>query len=110
MISDSKKLAQMFNIYFNEITSSLDLFYWNKSFGPALTLEQISFKYKDHPSITNIQANSDQSSFSFKYVSLREVSDILSVLDCTKRTGGDIPVHLIKTTSEICSIYILQTV
>ena len=92
LLLKNKKVADVFNSYFQSITDSLDLFKW-----PLGSKDQIydsidriidSFVTKRNYKIT--------SKFSFKPVSQEFVKDIVNNLSSNKAAGGEIPVKILK--------------
>ena len=89
-----------FNIHFQSITSSLGLFKWpdsSESLNESDPIKSIVNKYKNHPSIKKINSKYiTVKSFSFRPVTPKDVLDVISTLDDTKSSGGDIPLRILK--------------
>ena len=99
LISDDKKVANIFNSYFNEITDSLNLKDWKASTSEPAKDEilRIIDKYASHPSIYKITSNLlNQSTFEFTYVTGYEVNIIIKDLKNSTKSSGDIPVKILK--------------
>ena len=75
-------------------------------------IKKASFKYRYHPSITNIKdimKSKNIPSFSFQPVSINKVKDIIKTPNTKKVSpDGDTPVKLIKMNEEIFSRLIFQ--
>ena len=75
-------------------------------------IKKASFKYRYHPSITNIKyimKSKNVPSFSFQPLSIDKVKDIIKTLNAKKACpDGDIPVKLIKMNEDIFSRLIFQ--
>ena len=67
-------------------------------------ISNIIEKYKNDPSIINIKENITQSRFSFREISLTEISNELININCKKSTThNNIPPKVLKDTVDICS-------
>ena len=77
-----------------------------------IQFKKASFKYRYHPSITNIKdilKSKNIPSFSFQPVSIDKVKDIIKTLNTKKACpDGDIPVKLIKMNEDIFSRLVFQ--
>ena len=75
-------------------------------------IKKASFKYRYHPSITNIKdimKSKNIPSFSFQPVSINKVKDIIKTPNTKKVSpDGDTPVKLIKMNEDIFSRLIFQ--
>ena len=104
VIQDGVELAEAFNVHFNTITESLDLFKWNEGYYPSRH-NKVSIaidKFKDHPSVIKIHnVFGDKDKFHFEEITLDQVTDMVMALDCTKKTGGIISNKIMKLSSEI---------
>ena len=85
----------MFKEYFDEIEPKLNIIpngcQTRKTGHVENLVKKASFKYQDHPSITNIKEimkSKKMSSFSFQLVSIVNVKDIIKTLN-TKKTCPD---------------------
>ena len=112
-ISNDKELARIFNEFFVNIVSNLDI-NANHSFlintdNENDPTEKAIAKYKNHPSIISIKKfmeNSD-SSFSFQHVPKDEISKTIKMLDPKKVVeSNNIRTKLIKCFSGFFSDYI----
>ena len=113
VIQDSGSVAQTFNVHFNTITKSLDIFEWNDQYHSDLKnkVYRAIDKFKDHPSVIKIHdvfGNRDQ--FYFEEITLEQVKSMVMELDCTKSTSGSISNKLIKLSSEIICPIITQLI
>jgi hypothetical protein len=57
VIQDDDEVAKLFNVHFNSITKSLNLFEWNRNYCSNLInpVFRAIDKFRDHPSIIKIQ-------------------------------------------------------
>ena len=109
IIHDSDKIAKLFNVHFNGIANSLNLFEWNKTYCSLIddpVLRAID-KFKNHPSIIKIKNKfgKDIPKFKFKEVNCHQVNKMLMSIDCTKKTGGYLSNSILKSSSNvICAV------
>ena len=99
LLLKNKKVADVFNSYFQSITDSLDLFEWPLGSKDQIydSIDRIIDSFQFHPSIKNIKRNYKiTSKFSFKPVSEEFVKDIVNNLSSNKAAGGEIPVKILK--------------
>ena len=102
IISDEMHIATVFNQYFNTITNSLNLHFWNNSVKvPKDPIEKIIDKFKNHPSILKIKIKNYKNSFSFRHVEPSEVSKVVKILNNNKKTSGNIPIRILKENINI---------
>ena len=107
----NKKVAYVFNSYFQSITDSLDLFEWPLGSTDQIydSIDRIIDSFRFHPSIKNIKRNYKiTSKFSFKPVSEEFVKDIVNNLSSNKAAGGEIPLKILKECD--FSLHFLQTI
>ena len=105
--SDEIKIASIFNKYFSCITESLDIYRWNDLYVTSTENKVLRCinKYASHPSILKIKSFfKSNSGFSFSHVETLEVRKLISDLDCSKKTSGDIPTKIIKLAIDNCYI------
>ena len=93
IVNNPNCVADIFNKYFSSVTSEMGI---TEDFDGSL-LTDIIEHYRDHPSITSINANYNENSFSFNAVSQSQVVKILKDINPQKATGHDgIPPKLLK--------------
>ena len=106
IISDSKEIATLFNSYYHNITTSLNLYSWEPDYNyldddPIKTAVK---KFDSHPSISKIKSNFDSGTkFHFKHTNKTEVMKVIMKMDDKKKTSGTISSKLLKSNIEICS-------
>ena len=98
IISNEKETAQIFNDYYNQIISTLDL--------PTIPFletdcddqdQKCIRKYRNHPSIKEIEKNGLQQSFAFKHTNKKQVEEIIKGITTGKsQCETDIPIYVIK--------------
>ena len=90
IISDDKELASTFNNYFSNVIDNLNLKVPENllifSSDKEDPISNIIIKYQNHPSILAIKEKLVVSKFSFKKVSIEEISKQIQKLDNTKAT------------------------
>ena len=99
LLLNNKKVADVFNSYFQSITDPLDLFKWPLGSTDQIydSIDRIIDSFWFHPSIKNIKRNYKiTSKFSFKPVSEEFVKDIVNNLSSNKAAGGEIPLKILK--------------
>ena len=109
IISDDLCLAETFNNYFANITKGLSIPKWhcgnlNTTIGDPIELAIT--KYSSHPSITKIKNELNRSGdkyFEFSHVLPEEIVKRISLLNNRKKVSGQIPTHILKLSSNICS-------
>ena len=110
LIHDSHEIANIFNVYYHEITKSLNLFDWNPLYSPKHLdpVESAIDKFKNHPSIIQIRSNCDylDNSFGLSEISVAEVGKLVMKMDGTKRSGGKIPTKILKSSSHVICKFI----
>ena len=105
IISKDTNIANLFNKYFNTITSTLSVTEWginNEQIHDPI--ERAIARYTNHPSILRINASKSvhEAPFSFSPVSPDETYKIISSLNSTKATSGNIPVKILKLANDVC--------
>ena len=71
LIQDVSNLVETFNVHYNTITKSLNLFEWNKDYCSQIgsPVQRAIDKFKSHPSIIKIQNSiTDGPKFEFKEI------------------------------------------
>ena len=105
-LSENLKMAETFNIFFSNIAKEMNI-----SLGKELLtiqiVSRIQFKElqrdsKKHPSVVAIFENHKDSAFSFRHVSLDEITKEIKRLDVKKACQNtDISTKVIKSNSDI---------
>ena len=101
IITDDDELAKIFNYYFSNLATSLDIKSWPNPETLDLNEDPVSYairKYANHPSINKIrsQPTSISNTFEFHPFSQDEVAKEIKKLDSSKRSSGDIPIMILK--------------
>ena len=104
-VQDENEVANVFNAHFNNITKSLNLYSWNKLYCSDINdpVFRAIDKFKNHPSVIKIKSTWDGNVFQFRDVSTKEVQEILMNLNGAKKTSGQIPIKILKLSSNIVS-------
>ena len=97
-------ITNMFSNFIDSVVKSINLFKWPHISWDSTILssvldriDRIILKYKCHPSIISIKQNIHHiEKFSFRFVTLEDVSLIIKDLKNNKAAGGDIPLKLLK--------------
>ena len=91
----NKKVADVFNSYFQSITDSLDSFEWPSGSSDQIYDSVDSFCF--HPSLKNIKRNNKITrKFSFKPVTEEFVKDIVNELSLNKAADAEIQLKILK--------------
>ena len=68
----------------------------NESLNERDPIKSIVNKYKNHPSLNKIKSKYITiNTFSYRPVTAKDVLDVISTLDDTKSSGGDIPLRIL---------------
>ena len=109
-VTSDEEIAKTFKKYFAKIVPKLNLIqndcYIRKTGNIEDPLKKASFKYRYHPSISNIKDMKSKNipSLSFQPVSVDKVKDIIKTLNTKKACrDSDIPVKLTKMNEDIFS-------
>ena len=104
-MSKSDEIAECFNSYFATITETLNI---NQA--PTIDVIKVSphpvfeviQKFRSHPSVIKIRQMVEENAvFQFHHFKPAEVWDEINRLDASKKTSGDLPVHILKLTSDL---------
>ena len=109
----TKKLADIFNSYFCNITKyfNVPLRENNRSVPYKNTVYEAVVKYASHPSIMKIKTSFKSiDAFEFSNTSLEEIKCYIKDLDTKKKTSSNIPSSILKLTIDICAEYIKRSV
>ena len=103
VISDDLRVAEIFNLYFRDITDTLNITQWEPDDVTDIshdTIECALEKYSSHPSIQRIRYSRlnkyDFTSFEFSAVTESKVREQILNLDDNKKTSGEIPSVILK--------------
>ena len=99
LLLKNKKVADVFNSYFQSITDSLDLSEWPLGSTDQIydSVYRIMDSFRFHPRIKNIKRNYKiTSKFAFKPVSEEFAKDIVNDLSSNTAAGGEIPLKILK--------------
>ena len=104
-MSKSDEIAECFNSYFATITETLKIDQAPTSDviepSPHPVFEAIQ-KFRSHPSVIKVRQMVDENAvFQFHHFEPAEVWDKINRLDASKKTSGDLPVHILKLTSDL---------
>ena len=116
LLTSDEEIAKTFKEYFVKIVPKLKIIQNNccirKTGKIEDAIKKASFKYRYHPSITNIKSimkSKNIPSFSFQPISIDKVKDIIKTPNTKKAfPDGDIPVNLGKMNEYIFSRLIFQ--
>ena len=95
----NKKIADVFNSYFDSITDSLDLFSRSNltDNGNTDALQNILKRFHNHPRLIKIkQLVNNPVKFSFQSVSVHTVKQVIEGLPSNKATAEDILIKILK--------------
>ena len=97
LLLKNKKVADVFNSYFQSITDSLDLFEWPLGSTDQIydSIDKIIDSFWFHPSIKNVKCiYKITCKFSFKPVPEEFAKDIVNNFSSNKAAGGKIPLKI----------------
>ena len=105
LVTNNRDVANAFNTFFTNITSTLNIYHWKNSFNFPLSdpiLRAIG-KFSTHPSILNIQKIVDGATheFSFRHVSPDVIFKCIKGMDVTKSNSGNIPTKILKLANTV---------
>ena len=110
IITDDNELAIIFNKYFSNLASTLDIRKWPNPEAFDLNENPVSFairKYANHPSILKLKSQQiTEIIFEFKQISQEEIVKQIKKLDTGKSSSGDIPIHILKNHVNIFLPYL----
>ena len=111
IVTDSTASAEIINIYFCNSVEILEIdreLYANNAAKLDHPIDSIIEKFKDHPSILNINQKAfTPNTFSFQSVSEDDVGKAIKTLDSSKAYQvNNIPPKLLKDNADICLIAI----
>ena len=105
IVNNDSTTAELFNIYFNGVTKTLDIYQWPQSTEPTNddpVLNAIA-KYLDHPSIIKIKNTFTGNSFEFTKTDTETVHKLVMSLNSKKSTSGEINSKILQKSANICS-------
>ena len=97
MLLKNEEVGKVFNQYFGHITDSLDLYEFpdEKVCEGLDDIDNIVYKFRNHPSIVKIKEQYKvKSNFSFRLATAEEIKAIIREIN--KAAGGEIPVNILK--------------
>ena len=101
VIQDETKVADIFNKYFNTITSTLVINEWKPEF-LCEHINDVIDKFSDHPSISIISHEIfDGSTFKFSHVHPWETYQVIMSLNPNKSTSGSIPTKILQSVAKV---------
>ena len=104
VVQNEIEVADIFNDYFTNITSSLDITKWKEEY-MCSELVQILDKFSDHPSILKIKDSfNDGSTFEFSHIHPWETYQVIMSTNPKKSTNGEIPTRILQSVARICSV------
>ena len=108
LVSDEPKVADIFNSYFADILSTLNITHWNKVLSLTNKNNLIYPEYSNHPSILKIKDKFKcDEIFDFKHVVPEVVFDVINKL---KKGSGEMPIHILKLIKDTCSSYLTDCI
>ena len=104
----NKKIADVFNSYFDSVTDSLKIFSWftQKNID---AVQRFLKRFHYHTSLIKIQQLvNNQAKFSFQPVSVNTVKKVIEGLLSNKATAGDILIKILKESEFISTLRLLR--
>ena len=98
MLLKNEEVGKLFNQYFGHITDSLDLYEFpdEKVCEELDDIDNIVYKFRNHPSIVKIKEQYKvKSNFSFRLATTEEIKAIIRDLPTNKAARGEIPVNML---------------
>ena len=103
--TSNEEVADIFNLYFNRITDSLEIPSWESVKAPLNSTVQS--KFEDHPSIKEIKSNkSSEVAFEFNQVGEQDVFKAILSLNSSKSVSGNIPTRVLKIAAASCTPFL----
>ena len=102
MLLKNEEVGKVFNQFFGHITDSLDLYEFpdEKVCEGLDDIDNIVYKFRNHPSIVKIKEQYKvKSNFSFRLATTEEIKAIIRDLSTNKAAGGEIPVNILKKSN-----------
>ena len=102
MLLKNEEVGKVFNQYFGHITDSLDLheFPDGKVCEGLDDIDNIVYKFRNHPSIVKIKEQYKvKSNFSFRLATTEEIKAIIRDIPTNKAAGNEIPVNALKKSN-----------
>ena len=110
MVSNEHEVANIFNTYFSNILSTLNISHWK----PNLLLSEefdnnlLYPNYSSHPSILKIkEVYKHEILFNFKHVTPIDVYNIIAKL---KKGSGELHISILKSLNTTCSSYLADCI
>ena len=102
MLLKNEEVGKVFNQYFGHITDSLDLYEFpdEKVWEGLDDIDNIVYKFRNHPSIVKIKEQYKfKSNFLFRLATTEEIKVIIRDIPTNKAAGGEIPVNTLKKSN-----------
>ena len=102
MLLKNEEVGKVFNQYFGHITDSLDLYEFpdEKVCEGLDAIDNIVYKFRNHPSIVKIKEQCKvKSNFSFRLATTEQIKAVIRDLSTNKAAGGEIPVNIFKKSN-----------
>ena len=107
VVADDHKIAKILNENFINVVSELKLNTWKSTkliTNLADPVKMAFEKFSDHPSILKIKATYQKTKdFTFKHITPIEVLKQIKKLKAKKGVSGEIPIHVLQLSKEICA-------
>ena len=104
IVQNENEVADIFNNFFINITSSLGITKWKNDY-ICTELHEILDKYSDHPSVNNIKdLFNDGSTFKFSHIHPWETYQVIMSMNPKKSTSGEISTKILQSVARICSV------
>ena len=104
IVQEDSNVADIFNNYFNTITSALNNVQWKPDYVCKDLCDLIS-KFSDHPSILKIRHSiSDGSTFHFSHIQPWDTYQVIMGLNPSKSTSGSLPTKILQCVAKECSV------
>ena len=111
VVSNEQEVANLFNNYFSNILSTLNISYWNPDLSVVEVFNHPNIfypKYYNHPSISKIRETFKHDDlFYFNHVSATHIYNIIIDL---KKGSGEIPIGILKSINTSCSSYLADCI
>lgn len=101
---DTEKICNIFNNYFINITSNLNIELWKPDIACS-SLVDIIKKYDSHPSILKIkESHCDGSQFQFIHIHPWDTYQVIMSMNKKKSVSGCIPTHILQSVVRECCV------
>ena len=115
IVSDEGKVAEILKTYFSESANSLEIqdnsYILNQNHHILDPIERVLFKYRDHPSILQINKRVVGRNFRFSNITKEDLLGEINSLDSKKaNTSHSIPVKSLKETFDMTGDYLHEII